>query len=70
VGTATGIEEHESLHVCSVAVDPTFQGQGVARRLMERLEEIARERGCRKLFLQTAWVMTEALRECRRWHES
>jgi ribosomal protein S18 acetylase RimI-like enzyme len=61
VGTATGIEEHESLHVCSVAVDPAFSGQGIARRLMHELEKIAREKDCYKLFLQTAWSMTEAI---------
>lgn len=61
VGTATGIEKHESLHVCSVAVDPAFGGQGIARCLMHELEKIAREKNCYKLFLQTAWSMTEAI---------
>jgi ribosomal protein S18 acetylase RimI-like enzyme len=61
IGTATGLEEHQSLHVCSVAVHPDYQGRGVARRLMERLEAIARSLGCHKLFLQTAWAMTEAI---------
>lgn len=61
VGTATGIEEHESLHVCSVAVDPVFGDQGIARCLMHTLEKIAREKNCYKLFLQTAWSMTEAI---------
>jgi ribosomal protein S18 acetylase RimI-like enzyme len=61
IGTATGIEEHESLHVCSVAVDPAFGGQGIARRLMQELEKIARERSCYKIFLQTAWSMIEAI---------
>ncbi|HEY75322.1 MAG TPA: GNAT family N-acetyltransferase [Thermoflexia bacterium] len=61
VGTATGLEEHEALHVCSVAVHPDWQGQGIARRLMKALEEIARQRGCHKLWLQTAWAMTEAI---------
>jgi ribosomal protein S18 acetylase RimI-like enzyme len=61
VGTATGLEEHEALHVCSVAVHPDSQGQGVARRLMEALENIARQHGCHKLWLQTAWAMTEAI---------
>jgi ribosomal protein S18 acetylase RimI-like enzyme len=61
VGTATGLEEHESLHVCSLAVHPDHQGRGIARRLIEALEHIARQRGCRKLWLQTAWAMTEAI---------
>jgi ribosomal protein S18 acetylase RimI-like enzyme len=61
IGTATGLEEHESLHVCSVAVHPDYQRRGVARRLMECLEAIAHSLGCHKLFLQTAWAMTEAM---------
>ena len=60
-GTATGIEEHESLHVCSVAVHPNWQGRGIGRQLMEVLEDIARQRKCHKLWLQTAWAMTEAI---------
>lgn len=66
VGTATGLEEHEALHVCSLAVHPGHQGRGIARRLMEVLEHIARQRGCRKLWLQTAWAMTEAIALYRR----
>jgi len=60
-GTATGLEEHQALHVCSVAVHPEWQGRGIGRQLMEVLEDIARRRGCYKLWLQTAWAMTEAI---------
>jgi ribosomal protein S18 acetylase RimI-like enzyme len=60
VGTVTGLEEHQALHVCSLAVYPGNQGRGIARRLMEALEEVARRQGCHKLWLQTAWAMTEA----------
>ncbi len=60
-GTAAGMEEHESLHVCSVAVDPAYQRRGIARRLMEQLEKSARQSRCHKIFLQTAWSMTEAI---------
>lgn len=61
VGTVTGLEEHQALHVCSLAVYPGNQGRGIARRLMEALEDIARRQGCHKLWLQTAWAMTEAI---------
>lgn len=61
VGTVTGLEEHEALHVCSLAVRPDWQGQEIARQLMEALENVARQRGCHKLWLQTAWAMTEAI---------
>jgi quercetin dioxygenase-like cupin family protein/ribosomal protein S18 acetylase RimI-like enzyme len=60
-GTASGMEEHESLHVCSMAVDPAYQGHGIARSLMEELESLARQLRCNKVFLQTAWSMTEAI---------
>jgi ribosomal protein S18 acetylase RimI-like enzyme len=61
VGTVSGLEEHEALHVCSLAVHPDWQGRGIARRLMEALEDIARQQACHKLWLQTAWAMAEAI---------
>ena len=61
VGTASGLEEHETLHVCSVAVAPDWQDRGVAWELMEALETLAKQIGCRKLWLHTAWAMTEAI---------
>ena len=61
VGTVTGLVEHQTLRVCSLAVHPHWQGRGVGRRLMEALEDIARQSGCRKLWLQTGWAMAEAI---------
>lgn len=61
VATVTGIEEHESLHVCSLAVESQSQRQGIAYALMAEMEKLARSLGCRKLFLQTASAMTEAI---------
>ncbi|UCE29998.1 MAG: GNAT family N-acetyltransferase [Candidatus Bathyarchaeota archaeon] len=61
VGTVSGLEEHGSMHVCSLAVLPAHQNSGVARRLMERLETVGQEKGCCKLFLHTAWAMKEAI---------
>ena len=60
-GTAAGLVEHEALQICSVAVDPDWQGRGIARALMETMENIAQQQGCQKMWLQTAWVMTEAI---------
>lgn len=62
IGTVTGLEEHESMHVCSLAVAPKYQSYGVAHRLMNCLERIAHDEGCYKLFLCTAWAMKEAIR--------
>lgn len=62
IGTVTGLEEHKSMHVCSLAVDPRYQNCGVAHQLMNCLERIAHDKGCYKLFLCTAWAMKEAIR--------
>jgi ribosomal protein S18 acetylase RimI-like enzyme len=62
IGTVTGLEEHKSMHVCSLAVDPKYQNYGVAHKLMNCLERIAHDKGCYKLFLCTAWAMKEAIR--------
>jgi ribosomal protein S18 acetylase RimI-like enzyme len=61
VGTVTGIEEYETFRVCSLAVHPACWGWGIARKLLTALENIARLRKCKKLWLQTAWSMTEAI---------
>ncbi len=42
-------------------VRPTARGQGVARRLLETLEDAARGQGCRSLMLETGPTMPEAL---------
>jgi len=62
IGTVTGLEEHKSMHVCSLAVNPRYQNYGVAHKLMNYLERIAHDQGCYKLFLCTAWAMKEAIR--------
>lgn len=61
IGTVAGLEEHKSMHICSLAVDPKYQNCGVARKLMEYLERIAQSKHCCKLFLCTAWAMKEAI---------
>ena len=66
VGTVTGFEEHQTLHVCSLAVHPAWERRGIARLLMLALEGIASQRRCLKLWLQTARAMTEAIALYRR----
>lgn len=60
--TVTGLEEHKSMHVCSLAVHPEYQKCGVAHQLMLHLEKTAHQQNCQKLFLCTAWAMKEAIR--------
>jgi ribosomal protein S18 acetylase RimI-like enzyme len=78
VGTVTGIEEHESMRVSSLGVHPLHQCRGIGKELLETLESVAIENGNRKMFLVTAWAMTEAIQLYRhlgyrkegylRWH--
>ena len=42
-------------------LSPTHRGQGLARRLLAELEEIARGRGCRAVRLDTSDYLTGAL---------
>ncbi|MFW9962441.1 MAG: GNAT family N-acetyltransferase [Candidatus Sifarchaeia archaeon] len=61
VGTVTGFEEHDSMRVSSLGVHPEHQYRGIGTELFETLESIAIENKNHKLFLVTAWVMTEAI---------
>lgn len=49
-------------HVEDVVVDESLRGQGIARRLLVRMTEIASERGLRTLDLTTRPSRTAALR--------
>lgn len=62
IGTVTGSEKFEHFHVQSLAVDPRFQGHRVGFSLMTELEKSARKFNCKKLFVQTAWAMFEAIK--------
>ncbi len=61
VGTATGIEEHESMRISSLGVHPKYQCRGIGTELLKTLESVAVKNGNHKLFLATAWAMTEAI---------
>jgi ribosomal protein S18 acetylase RimI-like enzyme len=52
----------EVAEVKSMYLDPAFRGQGLARRLLAELEEIARRRGCRAIRLDTSHYLTDAVR--------
>jgi len=58
-----GLEiQHASFGILSIAVDPSFQGCGVGRRLMEACEAIARERGFDDMELTVATDNLQAIR--------
>jgi ribosomal protein S18 acetylase RimI-like enzyme len=50
------------VNVHDVAVDPQFRGLGIARRMLQEVEAIARERGCCKLTLEVLQGNTTAIR--------
>lgn len=60
VGTVTAFPEEDRIYIRSMAVAPNAQGRGVGQALLETLEADARERGFRKLYLDTTFVLPGA----------
>ena len=60
VGTVTSLPEPEKIYVRSMAVTPNAQGRGVGQALLETLELDAKERGFKKLYLYTTFVLPGA----------
>jgi GNAT superfamily N-acetyltransferase len=53
--------ETEIAEVKSMYVDPAFRGTGLGRRILARLDGIAREHGCRAVRLDTSDYLTPAV---------
>ena len=53
--------EADHLHLESVAVVPSYAGQGIGKRLIEYVEQTARDNGLNAVELYTNKVMTENL---------
>jgi len=63
VGTVTGLIQHKSMCICSLAVLPQFQNLGIATKLLKRIEGFARNLECNKLWLCVVpQVMEKAVR--------
>ena len=67
VGMASGVhfvhpDKAPQLFINEIAVAPPYQGQGIGRRLMERLLDRGRELGCRGAWLGTDRSNTAARR--------
>jgi GNAT superfamily N-acetyltransferase len=53
--------ETEVAEIKSMYVGPAYRGQGLARRLLSELEQIARRHGCRATRLDTSDYLTSAV---------
>jgi GNAT superfamily N-acetyltransferase len=60
VGTVTALPEPERIYIRSMAVTPRAQGCGVGQQLLAALEKDAQERGFKKLYLYTTFVLPGA----------
>ncbi|MEO7659423.1 MAG: GNAT family N-acetyltransferase [Pyrinomonadaceae bacterium] len=60
IGTVSVMSDDGRLYIRSMAVTPTAQGRGVGRQLLETLESYAREKGFKKLYLYTTFVLPVA----------
>jgi GNAT superfamily N-acetyltransferase len=60
VGTVTALPEPDRVYIRSMAVTPSAQGRGVGQQLLDTLERDARERGFKKLYLYTTFVLPAA----------
>lgn len=47
-------------HIDELVVDTEYRGQGIGTQLLEQIIQIARERGCRRVELDTAFHRREA----------
>ena len=59
-GTVTALPEPDRIYIRSMAVTPAVQGRGVGQALLDALEEDARDRGFRKMYLYTTFVLPGA----------
>jgi GNAT superfamily N-acetyltransferase len=47
------VESDQQVEIGGLVVDESYQGRGVGRRLMERAEAWAREKGCRSVYVRS-----------------
>ncbi|MGA7924798.1 MAG: GNAT family N-acetyltransferase [Candidatus Sulfotelmatobacter sp.] len=53
---------HKEFEVAKMAVEPSYQGTGIGRRLLHRAIEEGRRAGAQRLYLETNHVLTPAIR--------
>lgn len=62
VGVAATERREADLFLDRLAVDPSKQGSGLGRWVLQRLDEVARARGARTISLATAEMMDHLIR--------
>jgi len=60
VGTVSGLPETDRFYIRSMAVKPETQGRGFGQKLLEVLEQHARDAGFSTLYLYTTFVLPAA----------
>jgi len=61
LGTAAAVMKGDSLYMRGMAVLPSARGLRVAARLLEQVEQWARDQGCRRVFLSTTPFLSAAI---------
>lgn len=51
VGTVTGLVQHKTMYICSLAVLSEYQNLGIATKLLKKIEGLAKNLECNKLWL-------------------
>lgn len=61
LGTVAAVMKRDSLYMRGMAVLPNARGLRVAARLLEEVEQWARDQGCRRVFLSTTPFLSAAI---------
>lgn len=62
IGTIAAVCRQNGFYVRGMAVLPTLRGLGIGRLLLEKVEAVGREYGCKRLFLSTTPFLHRAIR--------
>ncbi len=62
VGTVAAVSREHGCYVRSMAIIPAARGQSIGQRLLEQVEQFAREQGAPRLYLSTTPFLARAIR--------
>lgn len=62
IGTVSGMKDGERFYIRSMAIKPSAQRVGIGQKLLEALQEYARDAKFEKLYLYTTFVLPGARR--------